>query len=106
MKTDVRKKIEKEWTERPFSYCGQFPRLKAMYVCSGYFGEDEDCDFEELLFAVPESWFFETCLRQFEYLKTEADVQRWFENAYTSDESHILFELAMRENQIVKLEFY
>lgn len=105
MRRNVRKEIETEWNEHPFIKFSDHPALKALCVCSGYFGEDGDCDFDEVVFAVPKDWLIETCIREFEELKTPDEVQYWLENEYTSDESHIIFELAMAENQIVMLNF-
>ena len=105
MKTNVRKNIEQEWAKHPFLRFSEHPSLKALSVCSGFLGEDDDCDFNELVFAVPKDWLIEACKAEFEGIQTANDVQYWLENLYTSDESYIIFRLAMEENQIVVLAF-
>lgn len=101
----TRKKIEREWKKHCFADFSSHPSLKALCVCSGFLGPDEECDFEELVFAVPENWLIDTCVKEFDELKAPDDVQSWLENLYTSDEAHIIYELAMEENQIVMLTF-
>ena len=104
-KTKTKNKILLEWKKHRFTDFCSHPSLKALGVCSGYVGPDEECDFDELVFAVPEKWLVDTCIREFEELKLPSDVQYWLDNMYTSDESHIIYELAMEENQIVMMEF-
>lgn len=97
----IRKEILAEWSKHPFLYYAHHPDLKALSVCSGDMGEDEDVDFDELVFAVPKKWLFDIVAKELEI----EDVQDWLENEYTSDESHIIFQWAMEQNQIVMLEF-
>ena len=101
----TRNKILQEWKKHRFTdYCSH-PSLKSLGVCSGYVGPDEECDFEEISFAVPEKWLIETCIREFDELKLPSDVQYFLDNVYTSDHSIVIFELAMSENQIAMLNF-
>lgn len=100
----ARKEIIEEWKRHRFADYVSYPSLKALGVdadCLGY----EDCDFDELSFAVPEKWLYDTCIDVFDNLKLPCDVQYWLENEYTSDDSIIIFERAMEENQIVMINF-
>lgn len=102
---NVRQEIEKTWDQHPYLRFGDHLLLHAMCVCSGYLGEDEDCDFDEVVFAVPAAWLVQTVIREYDELKNKEDVQYWLQNEYTSDDSSWIFDKAMRENQIVMLNF-
>ena len=97
----IRKQILDEWKEHPYLYFANHPDMKALCVCSGDIGEDDEVDFDEIIFAVPTEWRFGVVAREFEI----KDVQYWLENEYTSDESYIIFQMAMEQNQIMMLEF-
>lgn len=102
---NIRQQIKREWDEHTFIGFGEHPLLHSMCVCSGYFGEEEDCDFDEVIFAVPAAWLVQTVVEEYEELKNKDDVQYWLQNEYTSDDSYWIFDKAMRENQIVMLNF-
>ena len=103
--TKTRIGILKDWESHRFADFGGHPSLKALGVDSNFLGPDEECDFDELVFAVPEKWLIDTCIREFRNLKIPSDVQYWLDNIYTSDEAHAIFCLAMNANQLVMLNF-
>lgn len=100
-----KKKIQKEWAKHPFLHFGKHPSMKALCVCSDFFGEEDDRPGNEVVFAVPENWLLEVCKQEFSFVKTAGDMQYWLENSYTATEAYIIFRRAMEENQIVMLNF-
>ena len=103
--TKTRVSILKDWERHRFANFDDHPSLKALGIDSDCLGPNEACDFEELVFVVPEKWLIDTCIREFKELKLPSDVQYWLDNIYTSTEAHAIFRLAMDDNQIVILNF-
>ena len=65
MATKTRVDILKTWERHRFADFADHPSLKALGVDSGFLGPDEECDFDELVFEVPEKWLIDTCIRKF-----------------------------------------
>lgn len=81
---------------------GDHEDLKALCICP--FALDEEFynpDYDEILYVVPTNWLKEVAKREFEI----EDLDNWLRHEYTSDESEIIFEIALNERQVVMIDF-
>lgn len=81
---------------------GDYEDLKALCICP--FAEDETFyhpDYHDLTFIVPLSWLKDTAKEMFNV----DDLDCWLQNAYTTDESELVFERALDERQVVMVDF-
>lgn len=105
--------FDKEWRRddiRDLVYTNKYLKfqkhedLKGMCICPFCYDEDYayyEPDYEELLFIVPANWLKNKAKELFEV----NDLDSWLQNEYTSDESEIIFENAIKERQVVMIDF-
>lgn len=77
----------------------QYDDLKVLFISNGFMTEDEDCGYDDYLFAVRKQWLLEN-LKE-DGIETEEDLERWLREEYTSDESYFLYQKALIEREIV-----
>ena len=75
--------------------------LKVLFVCSGYFTEEEECGYDELIFAVRKEYLL-SWLNGVAYHEIDEDyMERWLREEYTSDDSYSLYQQAKHDEEIV-----
>lgn len=77
---------------------GKHANLKAL--CVNYEGF-EVTDWDELTFVVPTEWLKEFCKNEFGV----QDLDVFLQEEYTSEESNIIFWAALKDRQVVMVDF-
>lgn len=77
----------------------QYDDLKVLFISNGFMTEDEDCGYDDYLFAVRKQWLLEN-LKE-DGIETEEDLERWLREEYIDDQSYILYQKALSEKEIV-----
>lgn len=75
--------------------------LKVLLINSSYVDDEEVCGYDEYRFAVRKEYLLGWLNRVADHEITEAAMEDWLRNEYTSDESYLLWQAAKSEGEII-----
>ena len=103
---NIRKQILDEFAQHHYVDFWKHKDLVAMCVCGAYIADENECDFEEVVFVLEKEWLLTRLKKeeQFEDFDSEK-LQKWLQDTYTSGDSEWIFNEAMKANKIVMVDF-
>lgn len=103
----LRERILKEASEAKCEGYRDYRDLIEFCVCDDYFGynaDEEESDFDEVFVVVAKDWLF-ALIKQTKGFRTDNEVRKFLQEEYTSDDSSIWYEEAIKANQVVMIDF-
>ena len=77
-----------------------------MCVCGAYVDNEEECDFEEVVFVLEKEWLLDRMKKEEQFKDFDSEkLQKWLQETYTSEDSEWIFNEAMQANKIVMIDF-
>lgn len=103
----MKNKILAYYHQHHYTKFAEHNELLAMVVCAeSFYDDDEEREFNELIFAVEKDWLINYLNIHRYWMKWDLEeVQGWLQNEYASDDSYEIFIDAVNENAVVMLEF-
>lgn len=104
---NLKQRILKSYLENRSPDFSLHNELLALSCCGEYLteNEDEEFEFEEVLFAVERDWLITHLNRTTNEYWTADKVKKWLKTEYTSEDAAAIFKAAILQKAVIMIEF-